>query len=145
MTTMCRRGDPLLGAVEDEGAAEPSAAVARRALAQWRWAVRALTGTGASTETRAALLGLVAWYERMSADAAYGNPAPVDGLEALATEERGPGRFLRRTEVAHWAVRVAQELAEFRRRGVGDEDPSAAFVAHAKLDLALRGAFDRLR
>ncbi len=53
--------------------------------------------------------------------------------------------LVERVVVTHWAVRVAQELAEFRwRRITGDRDRATALLAQAKLDLALQGAFDWL-
>ena len=99
-----------------------------------------------SDEARTALRRLAAWYERICVDDMYKNSAPADGLDALAAGKRGSDSLrIRRVVVAHWAIRVAQELARFRRQGfAGDADQTAALLAHAKLDLALRGAFDRL-
>ena len=127
--------------------AELSKTVARSALEHWQWAVRGVLFTSPSDGARTALRGLAAWYDRICVDETYDNPAPVDGLDALTAEERGPDSLLlRHVVVAHWAVRVAQELAECRRRGHGgDGDPAATLLAHTKLDLALQGAFDRLR
>jgi len=127
--------------------AATSAAVARSALEHWLWAVRGVPFMASSDEERTALRGLAAWYERVCIDDAYDNPAPADGLDALTAQEHGPDQLpLRRSVVPHWAVRVAQELTEWRRRGLAiDGDPAATVLAYAKLDLALRGAFDKLR
>jgi len=109
--------------------------------------VRGVPFTASSDEARIALRGLAAWYERICVDDTYDNPAPADGLDALTAQERGPDHLLlRRDVVSHWAVRVAEELAEWRRRGLAsDGDPAVTLLAYAKLDLALRGAFDKLR
>jgi len=124
---------------------ESSATVARSALEHWRWALRGVPFTASSDEARIALRGLAAWYERICVDGTYDNPAPADGLDALTAQEREPDH-LRRDVVSHWAVRVAEELAEWRRRGLAsDGDPAVTLLAYAKLDLALRGAFDKLR
>ena len=125
---------------------EASAAVARSALEDWHWAVSGSTSANRSDQERSALRDLVAWYEQICIDEKYDGPAPRDGLDALTAQESGPDNLLiRRVVVTHWAVHVAQELAEFRRRrAAGDDDPGALLLAHAKLDLALSGAIDRL-
>jgi hypothetical protein len=140
-------GDLLRLVTQDESAAEVSASLARCSLEQWQWAIRELPLKATSDPARTALRGLAAWYERMCAEDTYGDPAPMDGLDALTAQEREPGNLvLQRVVVTHWSVRVAQELAGFRRQGLaGDNDLAAASLAHAKLDLALRVAFDRVR
>lgn len=132
---------------EGYNAAESSAKIAHSALEHWRWAVRGVPFTASSDEARIALRGLADWYERICVDDAYDNPAPADGLDSLMAQEREPDHlFLRRDVMSHWAVRVAEELAEWRRRDhASDGDPAATLLAYAKLDLALRGAFDKLR
>jgi hypothetical protein len=82
----------------------------------------------------------------MCVDETYDNDAPPDGLDILMAEGRRPDHLLLRSDVVtYWAVRVAQELAEWRRgRLAGVGDSAATLLAHAKLDLALQGAFDRL-
>jgi hypothetical protein len=126
---------------------EDSAAVALCALADWRWAVRGSPSESLSDHARTALLGLVAWYERICVDDQYDSPAPVEGLAVLTARERAPNSVLtHRVVVTYWAVRVAQELAEFRRRRITfEDDPAAVLLAHTKLDLAVRGALDWMR
>jgi hypothetical protein len=131
---------------ERHSAAEASTALARSALEHWRWAVRGVPFTASSSEACTALRGLTAWYERICVDDLYDHPAPADGLDALTALERGSDLDLsRRVVVTHWAVRVAQELAGCRRGLRHDGDLAAAFLERSKLDLALQGAFDRLR
>jgi len=142
MTTSARGDDREEHRSADADAMASSIAAARRALDYWRWAMRGMPVMETSEESRTALRSLVAWYERVAVDDSYNNPAPADGLDALAAQEHGPNRFRDRVQVAHWAVRVAQELAECRRTHLDDGD---SVLAYAKLDLALRGAFDRLR
>ena len=102
---------------EGYNAAESSAKIAHSALEHWRWAVRGVPFTASSDEARIALRGLAAWYERICVDDAYDNPAPADGLDSLMAQEREPDHlFLRRDVMSHWAVRDAEELAEWRRR-----------------------------
>jgi len=128
-----------------EQAVSQSAAVARSALEHWTWSVRGMPFAVESDESRPALRGLAAWYERISVDDAYTNPAPAAGVEALEAEVRGPDRLPRSLQVAHWAVRVAQELAECRRTRLGAVDLAATCLAEARLDVAVQGAFDHLR
>jgi hypothetical protein len=143
--TSCEFDDRNEFACADEGAAAASAAMARQALDGWQWAVRRLTFTTFSHEGRTALRGLAAWYKQICVDETWKHPPPKDGLDALATEERGPGSSVVPVIVAHWAVRVAEELVECRRRGVaGGRDQVSVSIAHAKLDVALQGAMDRL-
>jgi hypothetical protein len=144
---MALRDNPNRSASEDDNTIESTLAVARSALERWRWAVRGTPFiTDNSDDTQKALRGLVAWYERICVDDTYDSPAPSDGLEALATHQPGPESPLRRRYlICHWAVRVAEELADWHRRVyAGDGDAAAIGLAHAKLDLALRGALDRL-
>jgi hypothetical protein len=98
---------------------ETSAAVALSALAEWKWAVQGSLSASPTAQARTALRGLVAWYEGICNDNTCHIPAPTDGLEARIGLERGPdGLLTRRIVVSHWAVRVAQELAEFHRREI---------------------------
>jgi hypothetical protein len=138
--------DPVRFASADGSELQASETVAHRVLEHWQWAVQEASSTAPSDETRTALRRLALWYERMCADEMYKTAAPADGLDALMAGEREPDSFLcRRVVVTHWAIRVAQELARFRRRGAeGDGDTASSLLAHAQLDLALRGAFDRL-
>jgi hypothetical protein len=125
---------------------EPSTSIARSALEHWQWAVRGAPFTARSNEARTSLRGLAAWYKRICLDDNYDSPAPADGLNALAAQEREPDQYLLRgAVVTHWSVRVAQELAEFRRKEHTSGLEQTALLASAKLDLALQGAFDRLR
>jgi hypothetical protein len=136
--------DPVRLASQGERASEVSAAQARGALQQWEWALREVALEASSDVARTALRGLSAWYERMCVDDTYADPAPADGLDALTAQERAPHTLTRpRVLVTHWALRVAQELAGFRKQGQAcGGDPAAAYLAHAKLDLALQGAID---
>jgi hypothetical protein len=147
MMAMAQRDNPIPYASEGDKAPESSAIAARSALQHWQWAVRGVPFISTSDEARTALCGLAAWYERICVDDKYDNPAPPDGLDALAAYEHGTDLLLlRRDLVSHWAFCVAQALAGFRRqRLVGDSDPVAASLVRAKLDLALQGAFDRVR
>ena len=133
-------------ASESDSAVAASTALARSALVHWQWAVRGISFTARSGDACTALRRLTAWYERMCVDDTYDHPAPPDGLDALTALERGedidPSQ---RVLVTHWAVRVALELARWRRGLTHDGDAATAFLEHAKLDLALQGAFDRLR
>jgi hypothetical protein len=108
--------------------------------------VRGVPSIAPSGEECTALRALKVWYERMCVDGMYDHPAPVDGLDALTALERGPdGDLSRRVVVCHWAVRVAEELAGCRRGLTDDGNSATAALEHTKLDLALQGAFDRLR
>ena len=131
-------------ATEADDVAGSSAAVARGALEHWQWAVRGRFLTASSDEARTALRGLAGWYERICVDETYHTPAPAEGIDALMAEGARPDHlFLRSEVVTYWAVRVAQELAEWRRPRSAAVGADAVLLADAKLDLALRGAFDR--
>jgi hypothetical protein len=137
---------PIQYAPDGNNAVESSEVFAHSALQDWQWAVQGVASIAVSDEDRTALRGLVTWYERICVDDEYDSPAPADGLDALAAHEHDADPpLLWRDLVFHWAVRVAQELAECRRPGLAaNGDPAASLLAHTKLDLALRGAFDRL-
>ena len=118
-------------ATDTPAEATTSTALAGSALEHWRWAVRGVPFTASSDQARTALRGLAAWYERVSADDAYGNPPPGDGLDALTALEAEPeSQHCRRVVVAHWAVRVAEELARCRQRKIADSRADA--LAHTR-------------
>ncbi len=68
---------------------EAGTGLALKALADRRWAVRGSVSATRSDHARTALIGLVAWYERVCGDHTYDTPAPIDGLDALSAQERG--------------------------------------------------------
>ncbi len=142
MTVIARHGQ-VLHTSENDRAVEKSSALARSALDHWKPAVRGIPFLDPSGETSAALSRLVDWYERICIDDLYNKPAPLACLDALIVIERSHSS--RRVVMTHWAVRVAQELVEYRRELRNDSDSAITFVNHAKLDVALQGAFDRLR
>lgn len=121
---------------------ETACAVARSALERRRGAVRSVLLSANSEETRVALRGLAAWYERMCVDPDYGKAPPEEGVRALiALGDEEPKPIKRQLAVAYWAIRVAQELASCQVRWSSeDSTPDELQLALTKLDLALIAA-----
>ena len=65
-----------------------------------------------------AIRGLVAWYERVFFDAEFVESPPVEGLDAVVDElalAAQPIGLLRGIADARWAIRVGEELVNWRQ------------------------------
>jgi hypothetical protein len=127
--------------VDDEADVEV-AREAARALQEWRQLVVALPGRVQLRERAGALEELVAWYERVRADPACADPAPVSGLDALSDELTSAHSYeeLGLLAPARWAIRVCEELARWRLCRTDGSSPPTIRVAGSRLDLALMRA-----
>ena len=107
-------------------------------LRRWRRSIRRLP-LGARREDRDALWELVSWYEAMCLDGRFANPAPKAGLEAfvLMGRERTPLGPHHDVIVARRALRVAEELANYRRCLRDGADVPAVDIAANRLELAI--------
>ncbi len=137
---------------DDEASREPALARrAREALQSWWATVENIPRWAHDARRSEALEEIVRWYERVFADPACVDPAPLAGLDALTdelTEARshdGLGRLAR----ARWAVQVAEELVNWRASQTVASGataisptvaPAMARIADSRLELALNGA-----
>lgn len=93
-----------------------AARVAQAGLSRWARFVRPLPFATLHERDRPALRSLVGWYERVCVDEQYSSPPPRAGMEALLAQcQRNSRPVDNPALVARGAIRVAEELAEYRR------------------------------
>lgn len=95
---------------------ERVALIAVAGLGRWTRFVRPLPLLSLSDGQHRSLNTLVAWYERVCADERFANPPPTDALQALALLLPGlPPSSAETLVIARGAIRVAEELVDYRR------------------------------
>ncbi len=112
-------------------------------LRGWFPAVRILPALITQTDRREAAWGLVVWYQRVFEDPDYAANPPIEGLDALIDEL---SYFVVASEVhiglarARWAIRVAEELVDWRKGS--DDTGGGGSMNHAtdRLEVAIEGA-----
>jgi len=111
------------------------------ALRAWQRQVRDALIVLDTAKYSEAIRGLCAWYERVFFDGEYAEAPPRAGLDAIVDElalAAQPYDILRALARAHWAIRVAEELSNWRQclRSSGPES-SPLGLATNRLELAL--------
>jgi hypothetical protein len=111
-------------------------------MQNWLPLVRAMPRWAHDDGTSAALVGLARWYERLCADLEYAAPPPLDGLDTLVEEliTIPACQTLRQLGLARWAIRVGEELVQWRACLAAKSAPAKVSMARNRLDLALRSA-----
>ncbi len=128
---------------DDQASSESALArSALESLQSWKATVRNIPRWAHQTRRLTALIGIVRWYEQVCDQPDYAEGPSLDGLDALTdelTEARshdGSGRLAR----ARWAVRVAEELVNWRASRSVPGPPAASRIADSRLELAVTGA-----
>ncbi len=121
----------------EPGVAEEATAL----LGRWLPIVGAMPQLVGTKQHEAAIRRLVAWYERVFQVADYCADPPIDGLDALVDElvhVSVPADDHAELAKGRWAVRVAEELAFWRRCSRDDgSEPVRGGPARGRLDLAI--------
>ncbi|HXW80301.1 MAG TPA: hypothetical protein VEJ84_12425 [Acidimicrobiales bacterium] len=137
-TETVRRSDPV-------GPRDGLESLALASIQRWRRIVTPLPLTAQSEDQEKKFRGLVAWYERVCADDRYSSAAPVEGIEALLAIPLGNTMHDLFVSMAREAIRVAEELVNYRRlmSESGHADPRARDIARARLELSISTARER--
>jgi hypothetical protein len=111
------------------------------ALRGWHRQVREVLVVLDAPKRSEAIRGLAAWYERVCLDGDYTEAPPREGLDIVVDElalAAQPYDILRALARAHWAIRVAEELSNWRQclRSSGPGS-SPLGLATNRLELAL--------
>lgn len=124
------------------------AAEAADALRVWLRQVREALVILDTPKNSNAIRGLVAWYERVFFDAKLLEPPPIEGLDAVVDElalAAQPIDALRALADARWAIRVGEELVNWRQCLLSFGPGSSPLgSATNRLELALEEARGKL-
>lgn len=102
-------------------------------LRAWQHLIRALPHLVSAEPRKETMRALMAWYERVVENNDETGDPPIEGLDALTDEltlVSVPHNVLVQVARARWAVRVAEELVQWRRC-LSTEGPGSAPIAQA--------------
>lgn len=119
----------------------PLVAEVTQNLRTWRPRVRAMV-TRAQPERRPALDELTDWFELVSGDDEFDEPAPLAGVDALVDELSHclEDDHFDELSKARWAVRVAEDLVRVRASASRQVPPATLRIELNRLALTRAGA-----
>ena len=117
-------------------------------LRAWHHVVRALPHLISADGRDGPIRELAAWYERVVEDEKCADDPPIEGLDVLIDElalVSVPFDVHAELARARWAIRVAEELVQWRRCLRTDGQESLALAeATTRLELVIEGAASQL-
>jgi hypothetical protein len=144
VTTMSTEDRTSTNRISDRPDLEAAASIELRA---WHHVVRALPHLVSAEERKTPVRGLVAWYERVVECDDYSAEPPIEGLDALIDELAWvvvPLNVHAELARARWAVRVAEEVVQWRRLQA-DAGTSTRRCAADRLQRAIEEARNQMQ